>query len=190
MVYPLVIYRKVIYGVKLEQYYKSHFYFQLPYKTFSTTLQNNISYAQPKADEPLVIEAAKASSIHEISHIFADGYQTMVGEKGVTLSGGQKQRVTLARTLLEDPEILILDDATSAVDTETEFNIQQALANVLSGKTSVVIAHRATSIQNADYIIVMDNGKVIQSGTPDDLENEEGFYKQMLELQTKVEVEL
>lgn len=157
---------------------------------FSTTLQNNISYAQPKADEPLIIEAAKASSIHEISHIFADGYQTMVGEKGVTLSGGQKQRVTLARTLLEDPEILILDDATSAVDTETEFNIQQALANALSGKTSVVIAHRATSIQNADYIIVMDEGKVIQSGTPERLKEDDGFYKQMLELQTKVEVEL
>jgi len=157
---------------------------------FSTTLHNNIRYAQPNAEEPLVIEAAKASSIHEISHIFADGYQTMVGEKGVTLSGGQKQRVTLARTLLEDPEILILDDATSAVDTETEFNIQKSLTEVLAGKTSIVIAHRATSIQHADHIIVMDEGKVTQSGTPDDLKNEDGFYKQMLELQTKVEVEL
>ena len=119
---------------------------------FSTTIQNNISYAAPDMEEHLVIEAAKASSIHEISHIFSEGYQTMVGEKGVTLSGGQKQRVTLARTLLEDPEILILDDATSAVDTETEFKIQHALAKALSGKTSIVIAHRATSIQNADSV--------------------------------------
>jgi len=154
---------------------------------FSTTINKNIAYAVPEVTEKTITDVAKAASIHEIEHIFADGYQTMVGEKGVTLSGGQKQRVALARTLLENPEILVLDDATSAVDTETEFKIQNALNEKLTGKTAIVIAHRATSVQNADRVIVLEKGKVVQYGLPNKLANEEGFYKMMLELQTKVE---
>ncbi len=157
---------------------------------FSTTIYNNIAYTDTTASEEKVIEAAKAAGFHEIAHIFNDGYHTMVGEKGVTLSGGQKQRVALARTLLEQPSVLILDDATSAVDTETEYKIQHALKTYTGGKTSIVIAHRVSSIQFADKVIVLDEGEIIQIGSMEKIKEEDGYLKEMLELQTSLEEDL
>jgi len=178
-------------GVPVKQLSKSYIrskigaVLQKPF-LFSTTIENNIRYAKPNEDEATIKEAATIAGIDEIAHIFPDKYKTLVGEKGVTLSGGQKQRITLARTLLENPEILILDDATSAVDTATEFKIQNALSKRLEGKTVIVIAHRATSIQNAQKIIVLDKGEVIQTGSPNVLALKDGFYKTMIDEQSKL----
>lgn len=155
---------------------------------FSTTIKNNISYANPTASEEEIITSAKAASIHHImDDVFPQGYDTVVGEKGVTLSGGQKQRVTLARTLLEKPDILVLDDATSAVDTETEYNIQQALQTHMDNKTTFIIAHRITAVQGADKIIVLDKGKVTNVGSHEQLIKEAGFYKEIYQVQAAIE---
>ena len=178
-------------GIPLTDYSKAYLrgrigaVLQKPF-LFSTTIKQNISYALPNATETDIVEAAKAASIHEIMHVFANGYDTLVGEKGVTLSGGQKQRVALARTLLENPDILILDDATSAVDTETEFQIQQALKTHLKDKTSFVIAHRMTSIQYADKILVFENGELVQEGTHKNLMAQNGFYRKVYDVQANV----
>ncbi|OWY24611.1 ABC transporter ATP-binding protein [Sphingobacteriales bacterium UPWRP_1] len=158
---------------------------------FSTTIKRNIAYVNPEAEEEKLIEAAQAASIHEIIHIFPQGYDTMVGEKGVSLSGGQKQRVTLARTLLETPAILVLDDATSAVDTETEYDIQMALQQYTGNKTVFIIAHRVTSVQHASRIIVLDKGQIVQNGTPAQLQQEEdGFYSRIYQVQVAIENEI
>jgi len=157
---------------------------------FSTTIENNIRYAKPNEEEAIVNKAATIAGIDDIVHIFPEKYKTLVGEKGVTLSGGQKQRITLARTLLENPQILILDDATSAVDTETEYKIQNALGQQLKDKTVVVIAHRVTSIQNAQKIIVLNKGEVVQIGSPEILALQAGFYKTMVDAQGNLELNL
>ena len=157
---------------------------------FSTTIRRNIAYTNPNVDEEKLIQASRAASIHEMIHIFPQGYETMVGEKGVSLSGGQKQRVTLARTLLESPDILVLDDATSAVDTETEYDIQQALDNYTGNKTLFVIAHRVTSVHHVDRIVVMNKGEVAQFGTPEELLNIDGFYSQIYQVQVAIENEI
>ena len=121
---------------------------------------------------------------------FQDGYQTLVGERGVTLSGGQKQRVTIARTILKNPRILILDDSTSAVDTETEGEIREALQNLMKDRTTFIIAHRIQSVANADLILVMDQGHIIQQGVHKDLIAQDGIYKQIFSIQTRIEDEL
>lgn len=158
---------------------------------FSRTLKENIAYGNPSSHIDEVIDAAKAAKIHDvITEIFPQSYETVVGEKGVTLSGGQKQRVSIARTLLTDPDIFVLDDSTSAVDTETEFEIQKALAEIMKNKTSFVIAHRITSIQNCDRIIVLDKGKVIEQGTQKDLLSIDGFFKKIYNLQVLIEEEI
>lgn len=158
---------------------------------FSRTLKENIAYGNPSSHIDEVIDAAKVAKIHDvITEIFPQSYETVVGEKGVTLSGGQKQRVSIARTLLTDPDIFVLDDSTSAVDTETEFEIQKALAEIMKNKTSFVIAHRITSIQNCDRIIVLDKGKVIEQGTQKDLLSIDGFFKKIYNLQVLIEEEI
>ncbi|MGB1206257.1 MAG: ABC transporter ATP-binding protein [Chitinophagales bacterium] len=178
-------------GIPLTEYSKAYLrgrigaVLQKPF-LFSTTIKGNISYALPDATESEIIEASKAANIHEIMHVFANGYDTLVGEKGVTLSGGQKQRVALARTLLENPDILILDDATSAVDTETEFQIQQALKTHLKDKTSFVIAHRMTSIQYADKILVFEKGELIEEGIHKNLMAQNGFYRKVYDVQASI----
>jgi ATP-binding cassette subfamily B protein len=121
---------------------------------------------------------------------FPDGYDTLVGEKGVTLSGGQKQRVAIARTLLKDPRILILDDATSSVDMETEAEIRSALEGLMAGRTSFVIAHRIQSLMNADLILVLEHGSIVQQGEHEELITQEGIYRQVFDLQTRIEDEL
>ena len=153
---------------------------------FSTTIAKNIAYTRPTINYDEIIPVAKAASIHEVMDIFSDGYDTMVGEKGVTLSGGQKQRVALARTLLEQPDLLILDDTTSAVDTETEFAIQTALQEHFKGKTSLVIANRIAAIQDSDQIIVLEKGKIVQQGKHDSLIQQDGFYRDVYEVQQKL----
>ncbi|MCP5094138.1 MAG: ATP-binding cassette domain-containing protein, partial [Chloroflexi bacterium] len=130
------------------------------------------------------------ADVHEVILSFPKGYQTMVGERGVTLSGGQKQRVTLARTILKDPSILIMDDATSAVDTETESSIRTALSGVNRARTTFIIAHRIQSVMTADLVLVMDNGRIVQRGTHDTLMAEPGIYRETYDLQARIEEEL
>ncbi|MEJ5203684.1 MAG: ATP-binding cassette domain-containing protein, partial [Anaerolineales bacterium] len=121
---------------------------------------------------------------------FPNRYDTMIGEKGVTLSGGQKQRVAIARTLLKNPRILILDDSTSSVDVETEAEIREALNNLMRNRTTFIIAHRIQSIMNADLILVMDQGRIVQKGTHEELLTQGGFYQKILDIQTRIEEEL
>jgi ATP-binding cassette subfamily B protein len=158
---------------------------------FSRTIRENISYGVGRevSDEE-VESAARAAAIHEVILTFPHGYNTLVGEKGVTLSGGQKQRVAIARTLLKNPRILILDDSTSSVDTETESEIRGALQNLMKERTTFVIAHRIQSIMDADLILVLDKGKIVQCGKHDELLNQEGIYRQIYNIQTRIEEEL
>lgn len=175
-----------------KEYLRSRFgvVLQKPF-LFSTTIKDNISYANPGSHIDEVIEAASAARIHDIiTEVFPDSYETIVGEKGVTLSGGQKQRVTIARTLLKDPDILILDDSTSSVDSETEFEIQKAMRKMMKGKTTFIIAHRITSIQDCDRIIVLDKGNIIEEGTHDELIKTSGFYKKIYDIQVSIEDEI
>lgn len=158
---------------------------------FSTTIKENIAYSDPETHIDEIVESAKVANIHDIiTDIFPQAYDTVVGEKGVTLSGGQKQRVTLARTILKNPDILVMDDSTSSVDTETEFVIQKALRNVTGHKTTIVIAHRVTSVQDCDRIIVLDKGRVIEQGTHDELIEFNGFYKKIYDIQVSIEDEI
>jgi ATP-binding cassette subfamily B protein len=158
---------------------------------FSRTIRENISYGVGRdVSGQEMIAAARAASIHDVILTFPDGYSTVVGEKGVTLSGGQKQRITLARTLLKDPCILILDDATSSVDMETEAAIRDALEQLIPGRTTFIIAHRIQTVMDADLILVLDKGRVEQYGTHDDLLEAEGPYKQIFNLQARIEDEL
>jgi ATP-binding cassette subfamily B protein len=158
---------------------------------FSRSIRENIAYgAGFSVSEEQIQAAARAAAIHDVILAFPDGYNTLLGEKGVTLSGGQKQRVAIARALLKNPRILILDDATSSVDTETEAMIRAALENLMQDRTSFVIAHRIQSLVDADLILVLDKGRIIQQGTHDQLVQVEGMYQQIYRIQTRIESEL
>ena len=150
---------------------------------FSATIEENIAYGKPDASRAEIEAAARSANAHGFISEFPDGYQTVVGERGVTLSGGQKQRVAIARALLIDPRILILDDATSSVDTQTEHLIQQALDRIMLGRTTFVIAQRMSTILNADQIIVLRDGKIIQQGTHETLLQDGGLYEEIYKLQ-------
>jgi ATP-binding cassette subfamily B protein len=155
---------------------------------FSRTIRENITYGVDREVSTEEIEvAAKAAAIHDSILTFPDGYDTLVGEKGVTLSGGQKQRVAIARALLKDPRILILDDSTSSVDMETEGIIRQALNRLMQGRTTFIIAHRIQSLINADLILVLDGGRVVQHGTHEQLLTQPGIYQRIHDMQTRVE---
>ncbi len=158
---------------------------------FSRTIRENIAYGigREVSDEEVEV-AARAAAIHDVIESFPDGYNTLVGEKGVTLSGGQKQRVAIARTLLKDPRILILDDATSSVDTETEGLIRAALQRLMQDRTSFIIAHRVQSLMNADLILVLDQGQIVQRGTHETLMTQGGIYRRIYDMQARVEDEL
>ena len=159
---------------------------------FSRTVRDNITYGVTReVSDAEVEEAARAAAIHEvILSKLPHGYDTLVGERGITLSGGQKQRVAIARTLLKDPRILILDDSTSAVDFETEAEIRQALRRLMKGRTTFIIAHRIQSVMDADLILVLEHGRVIQRGTHDELVQQEGTYRRIYLAQTRLEAEL
>lgn len=152
---------------------------------FSATIAENIAYGQPGAAQEQIEAAARAAQAHDFILDLPEGYQTVVGEKGITLSGGQRQRIAIARALLLDPRILILDDSTSSVDTETERLIQQALDELMEGRTTFVIAHRLSTIRRADLIAVMDQGRVVERGTHQELLERSGLYRQIYELQLK-----
>lgn len=158
---------------------------------FSRTIRENITYGVGReVSEEEIVAAAQAAAVHDVILTFPQGYNTLVGEKGVTLSGGQKQRVAIARTILKNPRILILDDSTSSVDTETEGEIRQALQSLMQDRTTFVIAHRIQSIMNADLILVMDDGRIVQRGRHEDLLAEDGIYRQIFNIQTRIEDEL
>ncbi len=159
---------------------------------FSRSIRENISYGVGRDVTQEEIErAAKAAAIHDVILGFPDGYNTLVGEKGVTLSGGQKQRVAIARTLLKNPKILIFDDSTSAVDTETEAEIRDALHTLMKERTTFIIAHRIQSVMVADLILVLDKGEVVQMGMHADLlKDEDGMYRRIYDIQTQIDAEL
>jgi len=183
-------------GVDLKEYPREYLRRQIgiveqePF-LFSRTIRDNITYGVGRDVPDAEVEAAaRAAAIHDVILSFPDGYNTLVGEKGVTLSGGQRQRVAIARTLLKNPRILILDDSTSSVDTETEAEIRAALERLMEGRTTFIIAHRIQSLMNADQIIVLDKGRIIQRGTHEELMAQEGFYRQIYDLQARIESEL
>ena len=150
---------------------------------FSDTIKGNIAYGRPDATMDEIVAAAKAAQAHEFIEGFTLGYDTIVGERGVTLSGGQRQRVAIARALLMNPRILILDDSTSSVDTQTEKLIQAALDALMEGRTTFVIAHRLSTVRRADMILVMDDGRIVERGTHDELLARGGLYKEIHDLQ-------
>lgn len=150
---------------------------------FSATIRDNIAYGVAQAAFDDVVRAAKIAQLHEQIMHFPDGYETLVGERGVTLSGGQKQRLAIARTILLDPPILILDDATSSVDVETERLIQRAMVAVMRGRTTFVIAHRLSTVREADLILILQDGEIVERGTHRDLLTQRGLYQDIYELQ-------
>ena len=152
---------------------------------FSTTLRENIAYGRMEASEDEVVAAAKAARAHDFILSFPKGYDTVVGERGVTLSGGQRQRVAIARALLMNPRILILDDATSSVDTQTEYLIQQALNELMEGRTTFVIAQRLSTVKRADLILVLQAGRIVQRGKHAELVEQPGLYQEIYNLQLK-----
>jgi ATP-binding cassette subfamily B protein len=146
---------------------------------FSDTIQNNIRFGKEKASEEEVIKAAKKAAVHQNIIGFTKGYDTILGERGITLSGGQKQRVSIARAIIKDPQILLFDDCLSAVDTETEEEILQNLNKISKNKTTIIVSHRISSAKNANKIIVLEEGKIIQQGTHNELVNSDGYYKEL-----------
>jgi len=150
---------------------------------FHDTLRTNLLYARPDAGEAQMIEACRAANIHDFIAGLPDGYDTLVGERGFRLSGGEKQRVSIARALLKNPAILILDEATSNLDATSEYLIQGALETLLRGRTSLVIAHRLSTILSADQILVMDSGRIVDRGRHEELIAREGLYSTLCEQQ-------
>lgn len=152
---------------------------------FMGTVADNISYAKPDATRDEIIRAARLASAHDFICKFPDGYDTVIGSSGKSLSGGERQRLSIARAILADPKILILDEATASVDTETEKAIQQSLNYLIKGRTTLSIAHRLSTLRNADKLIVIDNGRIIEYGTHPELVEKHGTYFKLVELQTK-----
>ena len=151
---------------------------------FGGTILENIEYAKPGVTKEELIKAAKAANAHNFIMECPDGYETVVGEKGIRLSAGQRQRIAIARAILKNPHILILDEATSALDNESELLIQDALERLMKGRTSFIIAHRLSTIHNADRIIVMDRGQLVESGTHAQLMEKEGLYHKLYTLKS------
>jgi subfamily B ATP-binding cassette protein MsbA len=168
-------------GRELQQVTVESWYRQLalvPQETilFGGTIFDNIRYGHPEADDAAVQAASHAAHAHDFIMNFPDGYQTVVGEKGVNLSGGQRQRIAIARAILKNPRILLLDEATSSLDTESERLVQDALERLMKGRTTFVVAHRLSTIQRADRILVLDKGRLVENGTHDQLMERRGLY--------------
>ncbi|MEA3349328.1 MAG: ABC transporter ATP-binding protein [Chloroflexota bacterium] len=183
-------------GVELNRYSRQYLRTQIgiveqdPF-LFSRTIRENIIYGiDGEVSDEEVESAARAAAVHETIISFPDGYETMVGEKGVTLSGGQKQRIAIARTIIKNPKILIFDDATSSVDIETEADIRGALEGLMQNRTTFIIAHRIQSVMVADLIVVLDDGKIVQTGTHAELMQQGGTYQNIFDIQTRIEAEL
>lgn len=143
---------------------------------FGGTIRDNIKYGKPEATQTEIIEAAKSANVHHFIKTLPNSYDMVINEESTNISAGQKQLLTIARVILTDPKILILDEATSSIDTLTELQIQSAMDNLMKGRTSFIIAHRLSTIKNADLILVMNNGDIIEKGTHEELLNKKGFY--------------
>jgi len=184
-------------GTELREYSREYLRSQIgvvqqePF-LFSRSIRDNITYGAGRAVQHAEVEAAaRAAAIHDAILSFPNGYDTLVGEKGVMLSGGQKQRLTIARTLVKDPRILILDDSTSSVDTETEAEIRAALYGLMRDRTTFIIAHRIQSVMHADLILVLEKGRVMQMGSHEELMGDaQGIYRRMSDIQTRIDEEL
>jgi ABC-type multidrug transport system fused ATPase/permease subunit len=150
---------------------------------FNTTIYENIRYGRPDADSHEILAAARKAQIHDFIESLPDGYQSLVGERGSNLSGGQMQRITIARAILRNPSILLLDEATSALDSESEEAVQTALQNLMQDRTSFIIAHRLATVRDADLILVMDEGRVVEDGTHQELTKKSGLYSRLSQLQ-------
>jgi len=157
---------------------------------FGVSIRDNIAYGRPDATDEEIEAAARAAQAHDFITALPEGYDTIVGERGVSLSGGQKQRVALARALVMDPRILILDDATSNVDTETEHAIQRALDELMVGRTTFIIAHRLVTLKRADLILVLDRGRIVERGTHETLLRNGGLYAEIYDLQLRDQEDL
>ena len=151
---------------------------------FAGTIKDNIRYGKPDATDEEIIEAAKRAEIHKEILEMPNGYDTYIGERGVMLSGGQKQRVSIARVFLKNPRILVLDEATSALDTVTEQRIQQSLDELSRGRTSIVIAHRLSTVRNADMIAVVENERIVELGSHQELMEKNGVYAGLVKAQS------
>jgi subfamily B ATP-binding cassette protein MsbA len=150
---------------------------------FNETFYNNIAFGVNEVTEEEVIRAAKVANAHEFIIRTPEGYQTNIGDRGSKLSGGQRQRISIARAILKNPPILILDEATSALDTESEKLVQEALYNIMQNRTSIVVAHRLSTVVNADLICVMQEGRIVEQGTHHELLEKNGIYKKLHSLQ-------
>jgi ABC-type multidrug transport system fused ATPase/permease subunit len=150
---------------------------------FAGTIRENIAFARTDATEEMIMDAAKKANAWEFIQGFPNGMETQVGDRGIQLSGGQKQRIAIARAILKDPTILILDEATSSLDSESERLVQDALNNLMKGRTSVVIAHRLSTIKLADKILVLKEGEIVEQGSHDSLISQQGFYAHLVNLQ-------
>lgn len=146
---------------------------------FSDSIKNNIKFGKEDATDDEVIAAAKNAQVHKNITKFNKGYNTVLGERGITLSGGQKQRVSIARAIIKSPKILLFDDCLSAVDTETEEKILKNLFKITKGKTTIIVSHRVSSAKNADKIIVLEDGKIVQKGSHETLIDVNGYYKEL-----------
>ena len=152
---------------------------------FAASMKDNIAYGLDDVDMDEVVRAAKVAQLHDFIEGLPDGYDSWVGERGLTLSGGQRQRLAIARTILLDPPVLILDDSTSSVDMATEYRLQQALDDVITGRTTFVIAHRLSTVRKADLILALDDGEIVERGTHDELLERNGFYRSIYDLQLR-----
>jgi ATP-binding cassette subfamily B protein len=150
---------------------------------FSDTLNNNIKFGKNNATNQEVVQAAKDAAVHNNIINFSKGYDTILGERGITLSGGQKQRVSIARAFIKSPQILLLDDCLSAVDTETEEQILNTIEKISKNTTTIIVSHRISSVKNADHIIVLEDGQIIQEGTHNQLVRKNGYYKTLYKKQ-------
>ena len=155
---------------------------------FDGTVRDNIAYGSEGATDEQIIEAAKKANIHDYVVTLEDGYNTRVGERGVKLSGGQRQRIAIARVFLKNPKLLILDEATSALDNATEMQIQAALEELSRGRTVIVVAHRLSTVKNADEIVVLDKDGIVERGTHEELLARDGEYKKLYDYQFREKI--
>ena len=162
-------------------------YVQQEAMMFSDTIFNNIAYGKPNAGIEEVLKAADIANAHEFILRHPDAYDTVLGERGVGLSGGERQRISIARAILNNPSVLIFDEATSAVDSETEKLIQDAINNLVKGRTTLMIAHRLSTLKQADKIVVIDKGRILEFGTPDELMAKKGKYYKLVKIQSMAE---
>ena len=154
---------------------------------FHDTVENNIRFGNPTATHEEIVEAAKKARCHDFIEQLPDGYNTVIGEGGSTLSGGEKQRISIARAILKNASIVILDEATASIDPENEHLIQQAISELTVGKTVIVIAHRLATIEHADQILVVDAGQIVQQGTHSELIQQNGLYRRFIDIREQAE---